>query len=280
LRALLPEKAYLTLDPHEWAQLLPQIWANRAARRHPRLYLRWRRRTLPQWRALLPPAFELVAVDAALLGRHGLQHYDELVERVSAWHSTGDFLQNGFGFGVMHGSAIVSRCIADCVVGDRCEIGVGTSLDYRGRGLAAAVVAATVEHCLERGFKQIGWHCLRSNAGSRALAEKVGFELVTEYNAYSAVLPAENAHDLAAAEYRDWALHYEHFVEESFWYRLFAAEAWALAGERARALEHLRALVESDWHGHATWLAQRWGLHSLRDQPEFQAILAALPGGS
>lgn len=59
---------------------------------------------------------------------------------------------------------------------------------------------------------------------------------MTEYAAYSAVLPAENVGDLTPIEAADWALQYEQFLADSSWYRLFATEAWTLAGDQERAL--------------------------------------------
>jgi RimJ/RimL family protein N-acetyltransferase len=273
LKALIPEEAYLTVHPSGWGQVLPQIWNNPVARRHPRLHLRWQRHSVPNWRALLPQDFELVVIDEQLLARTDLLNHNEIADRMDDWLSTDFFLQHGFGFCVLHGNTIVSRCIADCVHGAKCEIGVGTDSQYRRQGLALVVVAATVEHCLSRGFTDIGWHCLRSNTASRVLAEKAGFGIVTEYSAYSAVLPAENTTDLTLDEYTDWALHYETFATTNPWYRLFAAEAWALAGESARALRHLELLVNNEWHRSADWLSRRWALQSLRDLPEFRAIL-------
>jgi RimJ/RimL family protein N-acetyltransferase len=276
LKALIPENAYLTVHPTGWEQVLPQIWTNPVARRHPRLHLRWQHHSLPNWRALLPKEFEVVAVDEQLLSRTDLLNYEQIADRVNDWLSTDFFLQHGFGFCVVHRNTIVSRCVADCVQGTKCEVGVGTDPSYRRQGLALVAVAATIEHCLSRGFTHIGWHCLRSNTASRVLAEKAGFGLVAEYSAYSAVLPAENETDLTQAEYIDWALHYDRYAATNSWYRLFAAEAWALAGEQARALRHLELLVKSEWAGNASWLNHRWALQSLRDLPEFRAILMAV----
>lgn len=275
LKALIPERAYLTLHSTDWADVLPQIWSNRVARRHERLHLRWQQH-LPDWRALLPAGYTLVAIDDAFLQRRDRQHHGQILALIEGWHSPDYFLQHGFGFCVLHGDTIVSRCMADCVVDTRCEIGVSTHADYRGRGLAAAAVAATVDYCLTHGFTHIGWHCLRSNTGSRRLAEKVGFGLVAEYAAYSAVLPAENVGDLTPTEATDWALHYEQFLADDPWYRLFAAEAWALAGDHPRALDHLTHLAESNWSGDATLLAQRWPLQRLRALPAFQQILTTM----
>jgi RimJ/RimL family protein N-acetyltransferase len=276
LYALIPEKAYLTIHPLEWASVMPQIWSNPAVRPHKRFYLRFQEHQLPDWRRHVPHGFTVAPIDRAFLQRTDLQNLSEMDRHVEGWHSQEDFLQHGFGFCVILGDRIVSRCIADCALGAAAEIGVGTASDFRGRGLASLVVAAAVEHALARGLTQIGWHCLRGNTGSRMLAEKIGFRLTAEYNAYITLLPAENATDLTQAEYRDWAEHYERFVETSFWYRLFAAEAWALAGEPERALRHLNILVSREWQGDQAWLAGRWKLQGLRELPEFHAILAAV----
>lgn len=272
LQTLIPAHAYLILQPAEWATVLPQIWCNRVARRHDRLHLRWQQ-DLPDWRSLLPAGFTLAAIDADFLQRTDLHHHAHIRGMLEGWHSPAYFLEYGFGFCVLHGDTIVSRCVADCVVDTRCEVGVSTYPGYRGRGLAAAAVAATVAHCLAQGFTHIGWHCLRSNTGSRKLAEKIGFRVVTEYAAYSAVLPAENVGDLTPAEATDWARHYEQFLADSPWYRLFAAEAWTLAGDQERALTHLAQLAASDWPGDADLLAQRWPLQSLHTVPAFQTVL-------
>jgi RimJ/RimL family protein N-acetyltransferase len=276
LKALIPETAYLTVHPSGWEHVLPQIWTNPVARRHSRLHLRWQHHSVPDWRTLLPQEFEVVAIDKQLLARTDLLNHEEIANRVNDWRSTDFFLQHGFGFCVVHGNTIVSRCVADCVQGTKCEIGVGTDPHYRRQGLALVVVAATIEYCLSRGFRHIGWHCLRSNTASRVLAEKAGFGSVAEYSAYSAVLPAEHATDLTLDEYVDWALHYEKYAATNAWYRLFAAEAWALAGERARAVRHVELLVTSGWCGSARWLRRRWALQSVRDLPEFRAMLMAV----
>ncbi len=276
LQALIPEEAYLTYHPANWESVLPRIWTNPVARRHPRLHLRWQRPAPVIKRPPLPKGFDVVAIDEEFLARTDLRNHEEITARVKSWLSVDFFLQTGFGFCVINDDAIVSRCVADCVLGDKCEIGVGTDPHYRNQGMAFAAVTAAIEHCLSRGITHIGWHCLRSNTPSRSLAEKAGFDIVAEYSAYSAVLPAENATDLTADEYADWAVHYEKYAATSAWCRLFAVEAWTLAGERDRALRQLQRLVESNWPGSASWLSRRWALQSLQDLPEYRSIVAAM----
>jgi RimJ/RimL family protein N-acetyltransferase len=278
LKQTLPHHAYLILDPPAWASVLDQVWVNRAARRHPRLHLVLRVYRFSGWRDSVPEGYRVVPVDEELLARTDLRNHDQVSEWVGGWHSSEDFLRNGFGTCALcaHEPLIAAWCIADAVLGARCEMGVTTDPAHRRRGLAAAVASAAVEHCLARGFDEIGWHCLRSNAGSIAVATKVGFQVERAYDGYSSYLPAENPADLSVDEYRDWALHYERVTGNGLGYSFHAGEAWAMAGEPERALTYLRRLPEMGWRGRIEWLAHNWRFDSLRDRPAFQAVLAAL----
>jgi RimJ/RimL family protein N-acetyltransferase len=151
----------------------------------------------------------MVRVDQAFLARQDLAHLDDVRERASPWT---DFARDGFGFCLLHGATIVSHCLADCVSGSRCELGIFTNGGYRRRGLGALTLAATVEYCLEQRLPTIGWHCWANNWGSQALAEKVGFRLAGAYAHYANSAAAENPDDLTPAE---WQAHGE-FFERAF----------------------------------------------------------------
>jgi RimJ/RimL family protein N-acetyltransferase len=261
--------------------VLDQVWDNPFARKHLRQNYRFTpyqttRSLNEDWQARLPPGYRLAAVDRDLLGRTELEQHDEIAGRVAEWLSEDFFFEKGFGWVVLHGNSIVSRCIADCVDGERCEMGVGTDPQHRGRGLGTLVVSAALADCLRKGYRQVGWHCLTSNAGSIGVALKTGFEKVKDYYAYSSVLPAENAGDLTPAECRDWAAHYEKASERILWYRFYAAGAWALAGDEARALANLDLLVAGNWQGQPEWLERSFMFGGMQDHPEFKAQVAEL----
>ena len=276
LRALIPHQAYLVVEPEAWVAVLDEIWDNSFARRHERKSYRLASARMPGWRAQIPDGYVPERVDAAFLARTDLRHHDEIAERAAEWPSVDDFLARGFGFCIVHGDTIASRCIADCVVDRRCEVGVGTEPAHRRRGLGSAVVAAAVEHCVQSGFTHVGWHCLRSNRGSIAVAERTGFRHVADYAAYSAVLPAENPGDLTEAECIDWALHYERASDAIGWYAFFAAGAWALAGDRTRSLRNVQRLLDNGWRGRPQWLERNWMFASMQADPAFQQQIAAL----
>jgi RimJ/RimL family protein N-acetyltransferase len=276
LRATIPDWAFLQVFPAAWARALPRVWVNDVARPHARQHYVLRELRLRDWRERLPAGFEVRRIDAALLGQpwHNLNVITRWIG--NNWRSQDDFVANGFGFCVVDAAAqaIVSCCVADCACGDQAEVGIKTDAGYRRRGLASAVVAATVEHALAQGAREVGWHCVASNAGSIATAQKVGFAKERDYVAYNDQLPSENAPDLSPAGYAEWAAHYEQFVADKPVYALHAACARALAGHNAQAIQRLRRALATGERFGADWLLNHWSFAAINHTPEFQAIVA------
>ncbi|MFN8372897.1 MAG: GNAT family N-acetyltransferase [Anaerolineae bacterium] len=276
LKEIIPPNAYLVFTAEGWVERLGEIWSNPAARRHDRCYFRFQAPRFSEWRQHIPSGFTLTRVDQNLLSNATLKNYAAVVDWVDHWHSADYFLQHGFGYCLIEGDTIASWCLADCVNGPKCEIGIMTDGAYRRRGLAAVVVSAAVDYCATIGIKQIGWHCLKSNRGSAAVAEKVGFVKVRDYFAYSWVLPTESPNDLTPEVYRDWALHYESFVQYGIRYNFRAAEAWALAGDSQRAIKNLQQMIQPDSKVNPLkpeWLEDNWMFDSLRGLPAFEALI-------
>jgi RimJ/RimL family protein N-acetyltransferase len=271
LRAQIPYDAELYVHPPAWEDHLAQIWSNPMARQQARRHYLLTELRLADWRARIPAEFTLVRVDEDFLARTDLENYDEVAIRVRHhWHAPADFLGHGFGFCLLHGEIIVTRCLSDCVVGHRCEMGIGTDPRYRRQGLAALTVAATVEHCLTRGLNEIGWHCLDNNVGSYRVAEWVGFERERDYAVWSAGLPAENAGDLSPEQWRQWAHYYERAPEQ---HALDAACCWALSGNAATALALLHRQLDQDWRPDLGRLRQSWIFAGLHGEPAWQAFI-------
>ena len=131
-----------------------------------------------------PPDYRLQRVDAELLGESEGRNVGRIKRYAkSNFGSISDFLEKGFGLCLMHGPDAVSWCMADCVSGHRCEVGIHTDPHHRRRGFASLTLAATVEFCLGSGLTDIGWHCWSTNAASAATAERVGFERVLDHRA-------------------------------------------------------------------------------------------------
>ena len=174
---------YVTLIfwPEAWADPLDGMLDPRCVVKDSQRFYALRQLRI-EWRVGVLAGYEVVRVDEDLLARTDLRN----VDRISRWAkgnfgSLDAFLRTGFGFCTLHGDDIASWCMADCVCGDRCEIGIHTDERYRQRGLATLTAAATVDYCLSNGLTQIGWHCHTSNRPSAATAEKVGFEHILDH---------------------------------------------------------------------------------------------------
>lgn len=134
----------------------------------------------------MPEGFELRQLDAALFARTDLTNHQRIVDWATAnWGSVEQFLAHGFGFVLVHEQTIASWTLADCIIGERCEIGIHTDPNYRRRGLATIVVAANVAHALSHGLRMVGWQCSEDNLGSQGVAEKVGFRLTQQFPCYA-----------------------------------------------------------------------------------------------
>jgi RimJ/RimL family protein N-acetyltransferase len=276
LRDTIPVDAALILEHEGWEARLPQIWSNNLARAHRRHHYVCRELQLTDWASLIPQGFELIRA-AELLDARELKNYGRLMEVFDNFGSPDAFTRHGFGLCLTDGETIVTRCLTDCTSGSRCEIGIWTDPTYRRRGLAAATVAAMVEHCLSEGFEQIGWHCLENNLGSIRTAERVGFSKVLGYVAYSSGFPAENPDDLSPAEWSAWAEYAIRVADAGLSSRYYAAEAWTLAGEPERAFETLFALVDGGWYYPPHLLQENaWPLIALHDEPRWRAFLSRL----
>lgn len=273
LRKRIPAWAYLFPEA-QWTAVLGEIWANRFARPHARVRLGLEPGASAPRCPGLPEGFRLAPVDAALLQASPC-NIDAVAEVIDGWRSPELFLSRGIGFCVLQGDRIVSHCLSDNVTGNRCELGVGTEPEFRRLGLGRAAAAAAVAESLRRGITGIEWHSHASNKGSIAIARGVGLVELDRHVAFSGSLPAENVGDLDLATCLDWARHLDEAALEIGWYGFHAAGAWALAGDRARALASLRRLVEDGWDGEAEWLEDHWALASLRGDEGFESIVAA-----
>lgn len=235
--------------PAAWETRLPAIFPTEYPLIFGASYYRFRGPTL-DWRARLPAGYELRPVDRHLLARHDVQHLDVVRQKIAGnWPSMDTFLALGFGFCLLHGGSLVSECLADCASGDRCEIGISTVPAYRRRGFGALTVAATVDHCLQRGYTDIGWHTADNNLGSIRTAGRAGFARVRGYPIFWAcadefrILLAQGAvHLTVRHEYRRAAEFFTMAFERGraeARHHFLAACAWAGAGERRAALHHL-----------------------------------------
>jgi len=276
----------LAVHPEAWEARLPELIPAYEALKLPRYHYLCRRVAL-DWRSSLPEGYTLRRIDRELLTDPDLALSEDLgEEEIEAyWGSVAHFFERGIGFCVLHGAEEVSHCTADCAAGSQVDVGIYTAPAHRRKGLAAAVVAATVEHCLNHGARQVGWHCNVENTGSWKTAERVGFdrnrEYVYYYYAYDMVEQwlelgwhrLQDGNYASAAHYYEQALTARDDHPEVYYHG--AALAWAHLGEADRALAALSAAADRGCH-HAEWARRQPAFGLLQGRPEWERVLARM----
>lgn len=90
-----------------------------------------------------------------------------------------DFIARGFGYCALDGSKLACIGSSFVVCQRGVEIQIDTQENYRGRGLATAVAAAMIIHCLENNLIP-GWDA--ATPISAGLAGKLGYTPQGEYS--------------------------------------------------------------------------------------------------
>jgi RimJ/RimL family protein N-acetyltransferase len=138
---------------------------------------------------------------------------------------------------VIRDGAIVSCSALDCIHDGRVEIGVKTRAGHRRMGHGKAAVLAMADASFRSGVREIGWHCVATNAGSRRIAEECGFTMAGTYDSFTPYPPIENETDLSAAQWIEYALFLEGRAAQD------GSQDWQAARCRAKAEDMEGALV-------------------------------------
>jgi GNAT superfamily N-acetyltransferase len=117
----------------------------------------------------LPPRYSIQRMDPALW-EHSPKRDDNLVR----YGSMEIFFRHGIAVCILCGEETVCEAYADMDVCGTREIGIATQKLYRRQGLATIACAHLIQLCEAAGSSTY-WDCVRLNAGSRALAHKLGF---------------------------------------------------------------------------------------------------------
>ncbi|MFX0097493.1 MAG: GNAT family N-acetyltransferase [Candidatus Hodarchaeota archaeon] len=247
----------LCVYPSSWESKLDVIFMDRTPieviRRH---YIYAKKKS--SWEKRVSGDFSVQRIDEGFLKRKDLEIPDHIVSWIKTnWDTIEDFLQKGFGFCTLHDKEVVSWCIADCVSGNACEVGIRTIPDYRRQGLATLTVSATVRYCLSHGFTAIGWHCDEDNLGSIGVAEKVGFERERDYIFYTYMFDeAEHIAEVGyvycrGKQYQEAAKCYEKAFtmreDLPHYYYHDAARVWAALGNKNKAFRNLNMAIDKGW---------------------------------
>lgn len=278
---------FLAVHPQTWEAKLPQLIPTHEVQKIKRYHYVCRAAKF-DWRNHVPAEYTVRRVDAALLNDTKVVFPDALREWVDfdemGW-TMENFLSKGVSFAVLREHEVVAWCHPDCVAGDAIDVGIITHPAHRRRGLAAAAVAATVEYCLSHGFSAVGWHCNADNVGSWKTAEKVGFERNREYAYYYYIYdPKDHLAELGwyyyrRGEYAKTVQYYEQVFalrdENPDYHYHLVASAWALLGNREKALKYLLTAIDHGWTN-VERTKQQGEFSILHGTPEWNAVLARM----
>jgi GNAT superfamily N-acetyltransferase len=290
-----------------WQEQIEVLLQETYPMRHERLYFVLQRPRV-EWRALLPKGFVIAPLDAALCGREDLEGVETLRDWVLGdCRTAAEFERAERGCCLIHpaASALVGWCASEYTCrpvpgGPRaCEVGIYTCEPYRRQGFATLVATATVEHCLEAGIEQIGWHCWGENVGSAATARKVGFELADVqpvwnacFNLFDNWLLQAHYHNVAGRPeealacwergFEMWegkhpdavgSPHVREHPDTVGWCYFGAGRVCAQLGDLDAAFHHLDQALDEGWQD-AACLLQDEALDVLRGLPRWGALMA------
>jgi len=122
----------------------------------------------------------LLPIDRALLSSTSLTNIEHIRSEIQwMWPSEERFYAKGFGWAAAIENQLVCWCTAEYLSAKRCGIGITTAPAFERRGIATATAGANVREALGRGLTPY-WECRADNIGSIRVAEKLGFELLTQ----------------------------------------------------------------------------------------------------
>jgi RimJ/RimL family protein N-acetyltransferase len=234
----------------------------------------------------VPPELRLVPVDRALTQDRSISNLDDLLEEMRSERETVEaFLDQGFGVCLRGSDLLVTWCLSEYDLGERCEVGIATHPDHRRRGLATATGRAFVERAVAGGVTRIGWHCWADNQGSRSTALRIGCDEVRTYPSFLAFFDPP----LNMAVHGDISLDQGALHEARGWFARAEATgrapAWAyFAGARAAARLHdapeaMRLLEQAAARGfdQRRYYEASEDLAGLHGTPGWDALMDRLP---
>jgi GNAT superfamily N-acetyltransferase len=171
VRSVEPPVELLYPDRGDWRELLRREHPGRVSDRPMRAYLgdRAELERLAALAASVPEPYRIERLDVALAGQLGPRLAPHAVQ---VFEHPESFVARGIGFGATHGGRLVCASTSYACSAADVEQSIATDPDHRRRGLARAVAARFMQHCLERDLIP---HWNASNPVSQRLALTLGF---------------------------------------------------------------------------------------------------------
>jgi len=103
--------------------------------------------------------------------------FDEMVGSVvprTFWNNSNEFIDKGVSFTLYYEDKLASTAFSSFLAPGKLELGIETSPDFRGMGLAEKVCTALIDYCLNMNLEPV-WACRWENTGSYKLAQRLDF---------------------------------------------------------------------------------------------------------
>ena len=166
----------------QWRDLLYQIHGERLKthQRYACNHTQLHTAHLQPFTANIAPEFTITQLDLALAQQIRRDVTPDLVDNFG---SAKAFIEQGFGFCALHAATGRIACGAStfAVCGSDIEIEIDTHPHYRRQGLATAVAAALIIHCLQNNITP---HWDAHNPTSARLAQRLGYQMLGTYETY------------------------------------------------------------------------------------------------
>lgn len=131
---------------------------------------------LQRYMDAIPEGYQLAPFDEDLY--HQAMAEDWSREFCEVFPSAEEYLNKGFGFGILKEGRLISGASTMTVYHGGIEIQVATRESYGGKGLAMACSAALIRECVRRGIRPC-WDA--ANLTSKHMALNLGYEYRGEY---------------------------------------------------------------------------------------------------
>jgi len=240
----------------QWEPILEVLLKKTLPIKSARVFYAYKKQKIPEWKDIPLNDFTVRKINKQLLNST-IKNVDTIIDEINqCWNSIDDFLNNGFGFCLIHKpvneeTSVQGWCTAEYFSEDKCGIGIETFYTYQRRGFATAMTSAFVKHCLSVNIRP-HWDAMANNHASIRVAEKVGFERIQDYTvlfgSFTDVESFQGQHAYREGEFKTAALLFEKAAEMGDkkvrdYYN--AACSWALINNVKRSITNLNKAIDN-----------------------------------
>ena len=116
--------------------------------------------------------------------QNNYQNKDYIVTRIiEAWGTIEKYLNYGIGFIAVEGDRIAGMILGTANYENILPIDIETLKDHRKKGIATELTRRFLAYCYDNKLTAY-WNCIISNAESRNIAEKAGFQFIGSKDYY------------------------------------------------------------------------------------------------